>query len=214
MKIIITGCGRSGTAYMSQLFNNMGLECKHENHFNPKNLNNNYTILDCHESSWLAAPHLLKMSPVRYSILHIVREPFKQINSLKARFFFEVPSEYNGFAMELLSLFYSGSFIEKYIKYYIYWNKLVEIVEDFGYIYKRMKIESIGELEPLQSFFRKSGIEIDKSVIMDAIKETPRDINKNTIKDTREPLTIDDIESSELRDKLLAISVKYGYNIG
>lgn len=77
-KILITGCGRSGTGYISNYLTGAGIKCGHEDVFT---LNGFKGWKDYEaDSSWFAAPFLDELDgDVR--IVHIVRHPDKVVNS-------------------------------------------------------------------------------------------------------------------------------------
>lgn len=74
---LITGCGRSGTGYISYQLNESGIVCGHENVFTAEGYIGwkNYQG----DSSWYAAPYIHKIGNV--PILHIVRDPQKVVHS-------------------------------------------------------------------------------------------------------------------------------------
>ena len=108
-KFIITGCGRSGTGFYSNLMKENGINCGHESYISlrgPKSFN------FVAESSWLAVPFLASI-PDNYYIIRTLRDPFKVIKS-----FYE------------LSVFISlGSPYYKFIKSNLF-NSIVDI--NFG----------------------------------------------------------------------------------
>lgn len=73
IRYLITGCGRSGTQYISDRLNAVGIACKHEEQFTvfgPKPKERG----DFGESSWYAAPFLNRL-PANTPVLHVVRYP-------------------------------------------------------------------------------------------------------------------------------------------
>ncbi len=79
IEFVITGCGRSGTGYVSELLNSAGLKCGHESVFGIKGpgFNGNHYRAD---ASWFSAPFLSDLPP-DVKILHIVRNPAKVVSS-------------------------------------------------------------------------------------------------------------------------------------
>ncbi len=77
LKFLITGTGRCGTDYMSELFKSVGIRCGHEAifnlRFNPKH-NFHSVNLDA-DSSWLAVPFLNHLILKDAQIVHIFRNP-------------------------------------------------------------------------------------------------------------------------------------------
>jgi hypothetical protein len=78
LKVIVTGCGRSGTNYMAEILDAAGLRCGHERVFTvlgPQPARE----LDA-ESSWYAAPYL-DLQDESTKVLHIVRDPSRVVHS-------------------------------------------------------------------------------------------------------------------------------------
>lgn len=78
MSFLITGCGRSGTAFYSKVVSAAGLPCYHEGFFNwddTKNRKNIEKFLGspAGESSWYAVPYLNELTGV--PVVHVVRHP-------------------------------------------------------------------------------------------------------------------------------------------
>lgn len=78
---LVTGCGRSGTAWAAQMFTELGHPCGHEEVFRPGTERWN---LDRNESSWLAVPYV-KVLPQDIPIIRIVRDPFDVVASAAVR---------------------------------------------------------------------------------------------------------------------------------
>lgn len=78
LRVIVTGCGRSGTNYMAEVLNAAGLRCGHERAFTvlgPRVTQD----LDA-ESSWYAAPYLGHVNE-NTKVLHLVRHPSRVVKS-------------------------------------------------------------------------------------------------------------------------------------
>ena len=74
-KYIITGCGRSGTGFLSKLFNDNGIKCGHESYYTVNNRGQLYEA----ESSWLATPHINEFKDKK--IIRLIRNPVSVIKS-------------------------------------------------------------------------------------------------------------------------------------
>lgn len=79
---LVTGCGRSGTAWAAHLFTDMGYPCGHEVVFSPWASG----PLDRSDSSWLAVPHLPSL-PADTPILRVMRDPYLVVQSIMTRGF-------------------------------------------------------------------------------------------------------------------------------
>jgi hypothetical protein len=76
--VIVTGCGRSGTNYVSEVLNAAELRCGHEKAFTVLGPQSS-PELDA-ESSWYAAPFLDRVDE-RTKVLHLVRNPSWVVHS-------------------------------------------------------------------------------------------------------------------------------------
>lgn len=79
---LITGCGRSGTAWAATLFTALGYPCGHEVQF----AYDRTGPLTAPESSWLAVPHLDALPP-HTPVLRIMRDPYAVVQSAMAKGF-------------------------------------------------------------------------------------------------------------------------------
>jgi hypothetical protein len=84
---VVTGCARSGTAYLAAVFSRLGLSCGHEVVFGPRTRRFDGFDGQHGDSSWLAAPFLAQL-PDDTLILHRVRHPLKVVRSLLGVRFF------------------------------------------------------------------------------------------------------------------------------
>ncbi len=78
MNFLVTGCGRSGTMYLSSVLNATGVPCGHEvafTVFGPKDV-----APKQNEASWYAVPFLARLSPT-VKIVHLVRNPIDVVAS-------------------------------------------------------------------------------------------------------------------------------------
>lgn len=88
MRFIVTGTPRSGTRYMSSLFQSLNVPCTHERAFRPDcnivDALNWYQANECGESSWMAWA-FLGFLPGPVVMFHQRRNPWDVIDSLSAR---------------------------------------------------------------------------------------------------------------------------------
>lgn len=88
---LITGCGRSGTAWAAALFTALGYPCGHETAFNPGVLDGSFDPmfedgLAQSESSWLAVPYAHRL-PQETPILRLMRNPYYVVQSAMVKGF-------------------------------------------------------------------------------------------------------------------------------
>jgi hypothetical protein len=91
-KLLITGVGRSGTLWMSNVFRELGITSMHESSFTPfrNDLNLSGTVV---ETSWLAAPFLDKL-PANTRIAVLVRHPDQVAESYLRIGFFSATNDW------------------------------------------------------------------------------------------------------------------------
>ena len=99
LDFVITGTPRSGTTYVASLLQELGVDCTHERCFDP------WQVIFAEErpntdpwgdSSWLAVPHLDDL-PRSTSVVHVVRDPLKAINSIIGTGQLDWPHDYREF---------------------------------------------------------------------------------------------------------------------
>jgi hypothetical protein len=85
---VVTGCARSGTAYMAVTLTRLGLQCGHEVVFGPRTRAFTGFHGQHGDSSWLAAPFLEQLPPDTL-VLHRIRHPLRVVRSLLGVKFFQ-----------------------------------------------------------------------------------------------------------------------------
>lgn len=88
---LVTGCGRSGTAWAAALFTALGYPCEHEAAFRPAALNGPaYPLFEGglaqSESSWLAVPYAHRL-PEETPVLRLMRNPYYVVQSAMGKGF-------------------------------------------------------------------------------------------------------------------------------
>jgi hypothetical protein len=156
-RVLITGCGRSGTKYISILLGRCGLEVVHERRMGKDGI-----------SSWLfgteASTAPWGPSPADYSFehtFHLVRNPLSAIPSITT--FSPAAWEYiaGHIAVEA-----SDSPMLRSAKYWLHWNEVVEKKTEI-----RLKIENMPRA--IAILCDRVGAPFDLS----SLKEVPNDLN-------------------------------------
>lgn len=188
-KILITGCGRSGTSYISALLIRYGFDVKHEAEGRDG------------VASWCMAVSNDKavfgpaLNEFKFDLIcHQVRNPLKVISSV------HTISELSwGYIKEYIPIKKEDSLLIKSAKYWYYWNIKAEEISGFTY-----RIEDIDLIFPKILGFLGA-----KNYSLDGLKNIPRDINKRMHKEIK----LEDIEkeNSCLFKNILDLSNKYGY---
>jgi len=204
MNIIVTGTGRCGTGFMARWLSSAGIKCTHEGVFNTKGwdyaleqirlrLANPYWGWQA-DSSWLAAPWLGQPELKDMTVIHVVRHPKPTIDSFLRLILYANNRPYFDWAAQFLPRLRELNPVDSMVYWYITLN---EMIEPYAH-YRHMVEDSTMSLE------RFLGIDIE-----------PEKLYNNTLYNTRAGLgpsniRLEDI-NSELRDKLLAMTDKYGY---
>lgn len=223
LKYIVTGTGRCGTMFMSRFFTDVGIPCGHEVIFTNEGIvaaRSNlitYQGLDA-DSSYMAAPYLQNEILAGTSIIHLVREPMKVINSFVVAFCYFLsgtlsckrnPNEWTyayppgadpnfnfmKFIYSNIPELYSPGLVavERAAIHYIKWNEMIER----GCAGKNFLFH------PIESDISK----VTKFIGVDN-KYDDKTVNKANYKDM---YYLKDIRSAAIKDKLVDISRRYGY---
>lgn len=199
-KYLITGTPRSATTYMALLFQSAGIPIPHEQFFGAPGGGFwlNYAIGD---SSAIAAP-FLHMMPEKTTIIHIVRNPLKVLSSFQRWGFLE-DNHLLDFWVGIQAIQNMPSILEykgldRYIHYYIGWNRMVE-----EYTKCRYRVEDINK-NP-KKIFKDLGEDIKGKKLWADTTTNASDIKKY--------LTIKDLEGCELKQDFIDYSQHLGYKL-
>ena len=203
-RILITGCGRSGTNYVAKLLNSTGLPFSHEGF--PKKGLAAWPLAVKHddEMPWM----LFKQGDITFTpILHQVRHPLAVIASTQTF----AKSSWN-YITKYIPLHDDDSLLLKCMKYWYYWNLEAEKISEWTY-----RLESFPDLFP--KFCERIGHPelIQKK---DMIHKMRRDVNsragragKDSSLLPRKEVTWSrlDGEDKELCGLIRLLAEKYGY---
>ncbi len=140
--LLITGTGRCGTGYLSQVLTSVGVKCSHEGMFQPDppevtvekiriRLENGWWGWEA-ESSWLAAPFLGRPELKDITVVHLVRDPKKVIDSqMRIHAFWDSDNKFRKWQLlwvpEITTLL---SPFEQAAHFYVRWNRMIEPFAD------------------------------------------------------------------------------------
>jgi len=211
LKYLIVGTGRSGTAYMSELFRSSGMKSAHEGVFTvdgwkyarevdeTSQLLHNIEV----ESSWMAAPFLNKKELDDTIIIHAIRNPLKTISSIVCTKLLSddlLSNKKNPFTLfiqnHMPKVFNYSNEVDRVTYFYIYWNKLIERYADLTF-----KVE-----DKPDKLFEKLKIDITGKELFANTK------HNNKQRDSDAIVSYDEIPNDVLRQKLKIAANKYGYN--
>ncbi len=231
LKYLVTGTGRCGTLFMSNLLTSAGFPCTHEAIFTPDGLewankvmageepivNSKISRGDClsdakakeeivAESSFMAAPFVQQINA---DIIHVVRNPMKVVGSMIGDVFKNFSNPHPTHFEEIPDHITYEKFI---------YDHLPELSEEmsqidrgclFYLLWNRM-IEESGKVK----FFHR--IEDDTTKLREFIgyKEAEWYSNKkcNSFSSSKK-LRIQDIKSPRIRDEMADIMKRYGYSL-
>jgi glycosyltransferase involved in cell wall biosynthesis len=207
-RVVVTGCGRSGTGYVSQVLTALGHPCGHEAVFNPHTDGEwSFGALQG-DSSWMAVPYLSQL-PQGTLLLHQVRHPLAVIRSCIGIRMLSEPSPYREFLeRHCPEVFAYDAELERAMAYWVYWNRRVE--ESAGELrYAR------GHLERLDTrFFANISALLGGTAAADTvgarITAVPTHYNARM---RGSGVSWDTLPAGALRDELLAVAARYGYDV-
>lgn len=198
LRLVITGTGRSGTGYISELLRASGVPCGHEQVFTCVGRERRPFLLA--DASWMAAAEL----PIRWPVLHQVRNPLDVINSLVGiRFFSDrTDSPYRRFARRHETGLI-GDEVHDAMVWYVAWNERIEPHATFRYRIEDMDaalVRAIGDA---------GGLDIDLRRAEEAIASASPTTNSRE----RAELGWEDLPGGPLLDRLRGVARRYGYEI-
>lgn len=205
--VIVTGCGRSGTAYVAQVIRATGIDCGHERHFNGIDPPGPVPT-DLVESSWLAAPYLHNLPPDS-EVVHLVRHPLPVIaswlanRSIERRFV-------RRYLLKHCPQALSGPGPEnRVMRYWLEWNQKVErfatltvtplqvetlICEDLGWL-----LADRGDFLSIEA------------AAHEAIKSVSKITNRKAVV---RPLRWEDLPAGPVLDSVREMAERFGYDAG
>jgi hypothetical protein len=197
-KLLILGCGRSGTNYMAELLATAGLDVLHERAGGRDGLVS-WPMLFNSYSPWGPIEKDLEYQ----HIFHQVRNPLHVITSWKVNLPDLNRDEWHFIRKHIPQISKNDSLLVHCAKYWYYWNKRIEKKAEWRY-----RIEDIEEIFPLLQE------KLDVALYAEAINEVPR--NFNSWEPTTEKITWKKLYYAlprELFNKIQSMAVRYGYSI-
>ena len=202
LRYLITGTGRCGTGYMAQVLRSAGIKCGHEDVFGLGGLEYARQVMGDWEaeSSWLAAPFLDDPLLEEVTVVHLVRDPKKVIDSWLGLGYLQGDSPvYHAWMCAHLPWLLSWADPEhRAAAIYIGWNKMIKD-KTHATIFHRVEDDPVVLLDRLQIDYRGKKLFSDKTY--------------NTRRPRREAdVTLQALPDS-LREALREMQHGYGYHI-
>lgn len=156
--IVIGGCARSGTNFISKLLTQGGVPCNHEILFGAPGFGH---IVDnaVAESSWLAIPYFPREKMRGAILIHLIRHPLKHISSMNHVHTFEdyqfKSNIYTIYKELFLPTIQRYRLMDRYMYNWIKWNIMAEKYADLTY-----RLEDL--VENPKEIFDDLGIDVSK----------------------------------------------------
>lgn len=227
LEYIVTGTGRCGTLYMSNLLTTLGIPCSHEGIFSHKGYEKAIEIIkegkvensiiskdSCDnlsefeykiiaDSSYMSAPFLSKFDA---PAIHVVRNPLNVVGSFIGPYFNYFKNEEPKLEKERECHFPYEKFIYEHVP-----ELKKEITQlDRAFLFYVRWNQMIEESKKTILFHR---IEDDIEPIKNLFKYKGNNFYKNKKSNSKEKVSIcvDDINNQEIKKELLEIMKRYGY---
>lgn len=211
--VVITGCGRSGTLYMSKYFQAMGLDVRHEAHGE-----------DGISSWYLSSPGRGQITKNYYGgrmrrieVIHLVRDPLAVMASMRRCEAIRTRS-----ALDVFRRLYPDieemPVLDLVALWWVEWNKNTRLLWDVSYT---LQVERATKLEVIVDLCEMFRVPLDEE-IHGKLLRIPQDTHSIEEKYMEEiqandpealnPITIDDIPK-DLLLRVLGMSKKLGYDL-
>lgn len=203
MRFVVTGCGRSGTKYVSHLLTAAGLDCGHEDVFNawpggrpPSGWRQ--TDLDG-DSSYIAAPWTPDLRH-ELTVVHLVRAPLDHIRSVVGcSHVANGDAPWVRFIDSQIQLLRHHRGPVRAAAYWLRWNRLVD-----GNSHLFWRLHEIDEAH-VKELADRIGASLDPERITEAVERTSKRLNHRR---RDESVTLDDL--GPLRDQVVEQAERYG----
>lgn len=178
MRVVVTGCGRSGTQYVARLLAACGFRSAHESVFKHDLEPNDYDrdLADSRwrdidmEVSWLAAPFVSKLAPDVF-VWHQTRDPIKVVRCWAHHRLLTHVQPVLQFVNKALPETAHGSQVERAVQYVLGWNELIERQKTDGR-YVRFAVEKLTP-ERLGLMLYLAGHRLPDAFIANAMRRVP-----------------------------------------
>lgn len=216
LSFVVTGCGRSGTAFASRVLSLLGFPCGHEKTFGVKAVRTgNIEFLRPGPDVWGDSSHMavpfVSGFPRNALVLHQVRNPVKVVRSLVGIGFLS-PSFAAPVLKHLPQITADDSLLVKSMKYWVYWNELVETeCADRDVRYHRYRVKDLGRLETgaLAEVVGLLGRERSPEEYERAVGAVAKNINSRR---RDQSVTWAALPEGDLKDRMAEAAQRYGYS--
>jgi hypothetical protein len=194
--LLITGCSRSGTTYISEVLKLSGLDIGHE--FVGKDGTSSWFM--CIEADHVPWKHRPSSIGFEFDhIFHQVRHPLKVISSVLGT---EHRKAITYFSENIPEIYAKDPPLVKCAKYWYYWNLYAEQKSEWRY-----QVEQIDSC--LAEMGQRLGIVLDKEILT----QIPRDTNHRKQTTNLTWAQLKEEIPADLFSKIQEMSLRYGYSI-
>lgn len=201
--LLVTGCARSGTNYISNILQKCGLDIQHEG-IGADGSSSWVMTVEATSTPWGPARNDLKFK----HIFHQVRHPLKVISST---FTTEGPKSWGYIMQHIPQITAEDPYIVRCAKYWYYWNIKGDELAEWTY-----RVEDIEQV--WDEFEKRLGRELDRS----ALAEVPKTSNERKFKPPsrgnnvlEKDFTWEDLKAKlnpKLYHDIRTLAKKYGYS--
>jgi hypothetical protein len=194
---VVVGTGRCGTGYVAELLTQLSIRCGHERIYSWRGIRPDPRVEG--DASWLAVPYLPRFGGV---VLHVVRRPLDVIGSfVGSEFFTRARSPYARFLSRHLDLGRDPDPLTAAMRHYVEWNRRCEPHASFRFRIEETRAALPRALEVI-------GHRVPPQRVAAALERTPTSINARA----RSDLAWSDLPPGGLRDSLVDVARRYGYD--
>ena len=209
-RLLIMGCGRSGTGFVAKVLNEAGVPAGHEKVFHPGTTSPDWGESRA-EASWLALPWLPTLDP-DVSVVHLVRDPIKNARSWMGVGMFADDAHpdhepYRDAVRRCVpGVMEYPTALERWLAHWVVWNEIAEL-----HASETLRIEDLDELDgaPLDKICADLGLS-DAGAVSRAFAGVESNFNTRIIDDG---VTLGDILSldEDLVTRFVTLCDRYGY---
>lgn len=194
--LLITGCARSGTTYISDVLKLGGLDIQHEN----VGKDGTSSWFMCIEADHVPWKHRPSAAGFNFDhIFHQVRHPLKVISSVLGT---EHRKAIKYFSENIPEIYDKDTPLIKCAKYWYYWNLYAEQKAEWRY-----QVEQIDSC--LEEMGQRLGITLDKAIL----QQVPRDSNHRKMTTNLTWAQLKEEIPANLFIKIQEMALRYGYSI-
>jgi hypothetical protein len=193
--LLITGCARSGTSYISHFLEKSGMDMPHER-IGKDGAVSWPMAIDSKSTPWGPSSYLVDFAHT----FHQVRHPLKVIASVYAN---EPKATWNYICSHIPEIYIYEPLLVRCAKYWYYWNLAAEKKAEWTY-----------RIEDLPRQLEEMSLRVGRQLSLEVLDTVPKNLNTRNV--VKRDFTWEDLRAvlePEFFDKLQALARRYGYKI-